>query len=160
MTTPSDLRFLAIDPGTKRIGLAIGGFDSGLASRLTVLHLAPGSTVQAEAIEAIARHVEEEGATRLLIGLPLNMDGTEGKESTRVRRFGDLVAARTGLVPVYVDERLTSENAEAVARQTGWTKKSGKPIDDLAAALLLQGFLDECRAREARAALDNSEGVS
>ena len=125
-----------------------------MATRLAVLHLPPGPLGTMIAIESIARHVEEEGATRLLIGLPLNMDGTEGKEATRVRKFGKQVATRTGLEPIFVDERLTSEEAEAVARQSGWTKRSGKPIDDLAAALLLQGYLDEQRALAARASLE------
>jgi len=125
-----------------------------MASRLAVVDVTPGGAGEDRAIEAIARQAEEEGATGLLIGLPLNMDGTEGKEAIRVRRFGERVAGRTGLEAVYHDERLTSEEAMSVARQSGWTPKSGKPIDDLAAALLLQGFLDERRALDARQRLD------
>ena len=157
MTTRFDRRILAIDPGTKRIGIAIGGVESGMASRLAVLDVTPGAAGEARAIEAIARHALEEGATGLLIGLPLNMDGTEGKEAIRVRRFGERVAQRTGLTPVFHDERLTSEEAMTVARQSGWTPKSGKPIDDLAAALLLQGFLDERRALATRHELDRTK---
>ena len=128
-----------------------------MATRLAVLDVTPGAAGEAMAIEAIARHALAEGATGLLIGLPLNMDGTEGKEAIRVRRFAGLVATRTGLSPLFCDERLTSEEAKVVARRNGWSSRSGKPIDDLAAALLLQGFLDESRAERTREALGTPE---
>ena len=129
-----------------------------MASRLAIVDVDPGPEGERRALDAIARHAADEGAGRLLVGLPLDMNGFEGKSAARARRFGERLAERTGLPVTFADERLTSEEAEAAARQTGWTPKSGKPIDDIAAALLLQGWLDDERARAARAALDEPAG--
>jgi len=154
LTTRSDDRILAVDPGTKRLGLAVGSVTQGLASRLAVIPIDPGLAGIERAIDAVVRHALEEDATRLLVGLPLHLDGREGKEARAARRFGLRLAEATGLPVEYADERLTSEAAMEEARKTGWTPKSRKPIDDLAAALLLQGWLDDARARAARQRLD------
>jgi putative Holliday junction resolvase len=156
LTTPSDDRILAVDPGTKRLGLAVAHRELGLASRLAVVTIDPGSAGLERAIATVARHAADEGATRLLVGLPLHLDGREGKEARAARRLGQRLAALTGLPVDFADERLTSEAAMAEARKTGWTPRSGRPIDDLAAALLLQGWLDDARARRARRDLDDA----
>ncbi|HEX7880493.1 MAG TPA: Holliday junction resolvase RuvX [Candidatus Eisenbacteria bacterium] len=156
MTTRSDDRILAVDPGTKRIGLAVASVTQGMASRLAVLDVQPGASGLERAVRAVARHAAEEEATRILVGLPLHLDGREGKEARAARRLGLALAEATGLPVDFADERLTSEAAIEEARKSGWTPKSKKPIDDLAAALLLQGWLDDASARAARQRLNES----
>ncbi len=151
------LRYLSIDLGDKRTGLAVGDSETGLVSPLTVLEV---SMVVAQGdllIEAIARASEEQlGPSRrpgspgarldspgeLVIGLPLNMDGTEGPRSKVVRAFARRVAQRTGRSFHYQDERLTSAQADWQMAKSGMTHQQKKERRDaLAAAAILQDFL-------------------
>lgn len=85
----------------------------------------------------------------ILIGLPLNMNGSEGLPAQRVREFAERLGRRTGLAVELCDERLTSVAAEELLRERGANpdRRSGK-VDALAAAILLQGYLDEQRRGE------------
>jgi putative Holliday junction resolvase len=104
-------------------------------------------------VAEVARYAEAEGAEALLVGLPLDGTGAEGPGVRRIRAFGERLAEVTGLPIFWVDEHLTSVEAEEAARRAGWNPRSKKPLDDLAAALLLQGYFDDERARAARAGL-------
>ena len=147
-TNPPEDRYLAVDYGTKRIGLAVGTARDRIAMRLTTL-VNPGKGGE-EMVRKVADIVHEEGATHLLVGLPLNMDGTAGAAAKSARAFGDRLARATGLPVSYVDERLSSEAALDLARNASGGRRVRKPIDDLAAAILLQGWFDEEDARRAR----------
>lgn len=149
-------RILAIDWGERRIGLAVGNRRDGLAVRLAIIDLKPGHARRPDPVLEVARHADEEGAEALLVGLPLDATGSEGPGVRRIRAFGEQVAAATGLPVFWVDEHLTSVEAEETARRVGWTPRSKQPLDDLAAALLLQGWFDDERARAARARLDDT----
>jgi putative holliday junction resolvase len=144
-------RFLAVDYGTRRIGLAVGSGRDGIAVTLGTLEVGP---VEEDAIRRAAEAAREEGATRLMVGLPLNMNGTEGDAARRARAFGDRLAAAAGLPVLFVDERLTSEAAREAARSASGGRRVSKPVDDLAAAILLQGWFDEEAARRARGNLE------
>jgi putative holliday junction resolvase len=155
MSPPTDWteeRFLAVDYGTRRIGLAVGSGRDGIAVTLGTLEVSP----EEEAIHRAAEAAREEGATRLMVGLPLNMNGTEGESARLARAFGDRLAAATGLPVIFVDERLTTEAAREAARNASGGRRVSKPVDDLAAAILLQGWFDEEAARRARGSLEPS----
>ncbi len=136
------MRYLALDLGGKRIGVAIGSDDFGLARPLTIIKRRSLS----EDFARIAELAQREGAEALVVGLPLNMDGTLGPQALWAQSYAEALAKHLGL-PLYLwDERLTSEEAEAIrAAQGRWRR--GEALDDVAAAVILQGFLDDQRRR-------------
>jgi putative Holliday junction resolvase len=134
-------RLLGIDHGSRRIGLAVGDTDTGLAfARPALRHRSEGDDVAR--IAALARSEE---AGLVVVGLPRNMDGSEGRQAAAARAFGERLAA-IGLSVVYHDERLTSWQAESEMTATGRrpTRHSGE-VDSAAARILLQDYLDAQR---------------
>ena len=90
-------------------------------------------------IEVICSELE---ITEIVIGLPLNMDGTEGERAEKAREFGEKVGRRTGLPVYYEDERLTTLEADEILDRTGHAKADRKTvIDQLAAILILESWL-------------------
>ncbi len=146
-------RYLGVDLGTRRIGLAVGDSEGGIVSPLDVLDAGP--TPEANA-GAILKAAEEYGADAIVVGLPLNMDGTEGpqaklskKLAAAIRRITAAPSPRGRVVAPRVflhDERLTSFAADRQLVEHGLTRKKKKARQDaLAAAILLQSFLDQKR---------------
>lgn len=133
------MRFLAIDLGQKRTGLAVGNDLTKLASPVDVIE-AGGDE---QRLAGVVRAIEEHGPDALVVGLPLNMDGSEGDAARQARRFGGQLQQRTGLAVHYVDERLTSAAADDRLARSGLTHGQKKARRDaVAAALILQTFLD------------------
>lgn len=143
------MRTLAIDPGDKRIGLAISDAGGQWATPLEVLSVSD----PLQAIPSIVRIVQQEGVERLVVGLPLNMDETLGPQALKVIEWSkQLIKSLEVLVlphhVVFVDERLSSFAAEqrlidlkrSGARLTRQQKKNR--LDAVAAADFLQAFLD------------------
>ena len=93
-------------------------------------------------LDAIAKAVQQHGPDAIVMGLPLNMDGSEGPAVQQARAFADEVRARTGLVVHLQDERLTSFEADQRMARSGRTHGEKKELRDaLAAAALLEDFL-------------------
>jgi len=154
-TNPPEERILAVDYGSRRIGLALGSTRDRVAVTLATVRLEGKGTVE-EAVGKVAALARGEDVTRLLIGLPLNMDGSVGPAARRARAFGERLARTTGLPAAFLDERLTSEAARDLARMSSGGKRIKKPIDDLAAVVLLQGWFDDEAARDARKRWESS----
>ena len=148
-------RILGIDLGDRRIGVALGDLEAMTAAPLATLRR--GKTV-AEDARRITRLAQEQRIEALIVGLPLNMDGSEGPQAARTREWANLIAQSTGLPLRLRDERLSSERAEArvgAARKS----KSGAPptsarrqaqrqrVDREAATLILQDELDDEASR-------------
>ncbi len=132
------MRYLAIDYGLKRTGLAICDADETLASPLEVL------TGQERLVERIADIIRAQKIEGIVVGLPLNMDDTEGSQAAKVRVFADQIARQTGLPVEFCDERLSSFGAEKKLQGLKITrKKKKKHLDAIAAAEFLQVFIDE-----------------
>lgn len=132
------MRYLAIDLGDKRTGLAVGDDVTGIATPLEVVVTSSPAELQ----RRIRRAVDAQGPDALVVGLPLNMDGSEGPAAKKVRAFGDALGAALGLPLHYVDERLSSAAADEQMARTGLTHKGKKERRDaLAAAAILRGFL-------------------
>ena len=132
------MRFLAIDYGERRTGLAVGDDEPGLASALAVIDTASSD----ERLRRIARAIEEQGPDALVLGLPLNMDGTEGPAAKTVRAFAGVLRDRFGLVVHLVDERLTSDAADTEMNRAGLSGRRKKAHRDaVAAATILSDFL-------------------
>ena len=133
------MRYLAIDLGDKRTGLATGDDDTKLVSPVGVLKIPRGEALVDAIMKAVAEH--EPGA--IVIGMPLHMDGTEGDRAKIAREFASDMTKRCGL-PVHLqDERLTSYAADQRMAGSGRTHKQKKQIRDaLAAAEILRDFLE------------------
>lgn len=139
------MRFLGIDPGMKRVGLALGDSESGFAS--------PHKTIErvddARMIQDIIDEARACEVSTLVLGLPLRMNGLEGPEAKRARLLAKALEKRGQLTVVLWDERLTTAGAERQLRESGLKgAKKKSMIDQAAATLLLQSYLD---ARSARA---------
>lgn len=137
MTAPAR-RFLAVDVGGKRTGLALGDTVTRMAMPVQVLHAPRGPAL----LEALARAVREHAPDAVVMGLPLNMDGSEGPAAAQARVFAAEVEARTGVAVHLQDERLTSFEADQRMARSGRTHGEKKELRDaLAAAALLEDFL-------------------
>lgn len=131
-------RVIGLDHGARRIGLAVGDTETGMAFARPALR-------RRNLDHDLARLVElcgEERAGTVVIGLPLNADGSEGSQAAAVRQFGERLE-RVGLPVVYEDERLTTWEAGERLRDEGRrpTRRSGE-LDSAAARLILQQYLD------------------
>ncbi len=128
---------LGFDFGSKRIGVAIGQELTGSARALVTLNNRNG----APDWEAISRLITEWQPAALVVGLPLNLDGTDHEVTRLARRFGNRLRGRYNL-PVYtMDERLSSVEAEAQLAAQGRYEKAD--VDKVAAQLILQGWLEQ-----------------
>lgn len=146
---------LGLDVGRRRIGIA--GCDGlGLiATGLTTLERTTFGTDVA-ALGAIA---QERQVTVLVVGLPYLLDGGLGAQAKQVQRFARGLSKTLGLPIVFVDERLTSVEAEALMRQAGESPRDQKGlVDRKAAALILQQWLDEQRHTRTAASEDSPDG--
>ncbi len=139
------VRFLCIDLGDKRTGLALGDRVTGLVSPAGVIETPIAERAGEALLDAIAAAIDEQvgkSACELVVGLPLNMDGTEGPRAKIVRAFAARIAARTGRAVRFQDERLTSADADWSMARSGMThKEKKKRRDALAAAAILRDFL-------------------
>lgn len=144
----SEGRILALDFGKRRIGMAISDPLRLIATGLSTLT----RTTIREDLEHIARVAAEHEVRLFLLGHPLNMDGTEGKQALNAREFGGRLQRKTGIPMQLWDERLTSVEAEEMLRERGERpdRRSGT-VDRLAAALLLQRYLDHHHQAESEA---------
>ena len=132
-------RILALDLGRKRIGLALSDPLGISAQGLETLQR---TTIREDiaALEAIAR---QHDVKLILLGHPLNMNGTEGRQARYTSDFAERLTERTGLPVRFWDERMTSIEAGRVLRDSGISiEKRAKAVDRLAAVILLSSFLD------------------
>jgi len=135
-------RVLGFDYGTQKIGVAVGQSITGAARELSVLKARDGVPNWDE----IAKLLKEWQPDALIVGLPLNMDGSGSDISARAEKFARRLHGRFGL-PVHLhDERLSSFAARGErSKQDGGRKSRDKPIDALAAALIVEGFLEQLK---------------
>ncbi len=140
------MRVLAVDPGERRVGLAATDESGAIALPLRTLHREGESTrTTAGRIAEAARRI---GAERIVMGLPLRLDGSEGLAARRARALGTELNERFGLPVEYWDERWTSVQAEASLRRAGIRGRRRRDVVDQAAAtLLLQSWLAARGAR-------------
>jgi putative Holliday junction resolvase len=129
---------MAVDIGARRIGFAVSAFG-GISVPFTTREVSAPS----QAVPAIAAVAKEAEAELVLIGLPLNMDGTEGEMALNCRLIGMQVERIAGLPVRYWDERLSTVSAEKLMIEGDLSrKKRRKNIDKMSAQIFLQSFLD------------------
>jgi putative Holliday junction resolvase len=134
-------RLLGFDYGTRQIGVAVGQTLTGTAQPLRVLKARDGVPDW----QQIAALIDEWKPDALVVGLPLNMDGTPSDMSARAEKFARRLEGRYRLAVHCVDERLSTFEAKQALRDSRRTPSSYRddPVDALAAALLLQTWLGE-----------------
>lgn len=136
-------RALAIDFGTKRVGLAVSDSLGIAATPIAVLE---GLTPDRVADE-VARLARDRGVGVLVVGLPMNMDGSEHRSAPDIRRRAEMCSRRAGLPVEWVDERLTTVQADRHLREAGFARQGRRDrVDRVAAALILQSWLAQKRA--------------
>ena len=141
------MRVLGIDFGTKRVGLAISDETGTIAQALDYLDGGSDKSVS----EAVVRVASERGVGKIVVGVPLRMNGQPSEQTERTLRFVKALQSATKMPVIHWDERLTSKQAERALIEGDVRRKDRREkIDKLAAQLLLQSYLDaqEARMRE------------
>ena len=134
------VRVLALDLGSKRIGVAVSDRSGTIASPLTVV---TRSSSRAADHRRIAELVSEEEAERVVVGLPLSLDGTLGPAAVAAREEAEVLAGTLAVPVEAFDERLTTVTAERALMEAGMrTEARRRVVDKVAAAVMLQAWLD------------------
>ena len=139
------MRYLAIDHGQKRTGLAVSDASETLVSPHSIIT----TTKEEELLRRILEILDTEEIEAVVIGLPVNMDGTEGSRSKIVRHFASALQQRIRQPVLLHDERLSSFEAESLVSQLELThKKKKKRLDAIAAAAILRSFFEDNVGRQ------------
>jgi putative Holliday junction resolvase len=141
------MRVLGIDPGLRRIGLAISDETGLIATPLTAIAVSGAEQIVAKlAVEVVRLEVE-----RVVVGLPLRLDGRESDAARAARKLSSRLAEASGLQVVLWDERLSTKAAERALREGGVRgAKRRAAVDSVAATLILQSYLDAELERHGR----------
>jgi putative Holliday junction resolvase len=136
------MRVIAVDPGTKRVGVAVSDPTGTIAQALTTVPAEPRHTLAARLTQIAA----DQEAKRIVVGLPRRLDGSYGPEAKSARELADELRAASSLPVELVDERLTTVAAERSLVAGGVRRaKRRLSVDRVAATLLLQSHLDRNR---------------
>jgi putative holliday junction resolvase len=158
MSLPSSGRLLAVDWGEIRFGLALSDESQTLATPLETLARRAGKRFpMPRLLEILGAHAP----VGILVGLPLDPAGREGKSAAAAREMAEAIAGRSGLPLELWDERMSTARAlSAIQEQGGSTRGRRGDVDALAAAVMLQNFLDARRAvRREKAVNSDEEGA-
>ncbi len=136
------MRLMGLDIGEKTIGVAVSDELGLTAQGVTVIRRSSKKADRRALSDLVAFYQAE----RLVLGLPRNMNGSLGPKAREVERFGDWAGEALGLPVDYVDERLTTVAAQRTLLEGDVSRaKRRRIVDQLAAALILQGYLDRRR---------------
>lgn len=132
-------KYLAIDYGDRRVGLAISDFDKEMAFPREVITYEN----QAELVRRLADFCESESVSRVIVGLPIEMDGSMGEQFQKTQQFGALLKDVISPIPVeYFDERLTSKQAKRMLHKQGFKERDHKgQTDMISAQLILEAYM-------------------
>lgn len=132
------MRVMGIDYGDARTGIAISDLLCSIVGTTTVIH----SRRQDKTLEEICRLIQEHGVTELVMGLPKNMDGSEGPRAQLCREFAQQLEIASGIQVAMWDERRTTVEAHNILSEHNYHgKKRKNTVDAVAASLILEGYL-------------------
>jgi putative holliday junction resolvase len=135
-------RTLGLDVGDRRIGIALSDPEGILASPFTIIERADDE----QSITAIADIVQKQGVNLIIAGLPQSLSGAEGQQAEKVRAFIQKLSERVPVPVVFRDERLTTVAVSRLMQSVSSRKSKKKERQDArAAAVILQGYLDEVK---------------
>ena len=130
---------MALDYGDVRIGIAFSDLLQTIAYPFQTYR----RKTLAEDLNYFLNLVKEKEVSKIILGLPVNMDGSVGERALKTKEFGEELSKTTGLEVEYVDERLTSVEAEEILISSGVRREKRKEvIDKIAAALILESYLN------------------
>ncbi|MBD3378895.1 MAG: Holliday junction resolvase RuvX [Candidatus Omnitrophica bacterium] len=133
------MRFMGIDLGTRNIGVAVSDESCTIAQGRDVVK----RTSDKEAADEIASMACRYGVSGIVVGLPVNMDGSEGERAEDARKFASLLENVSGIDVTLFDERLSTKEAEDILILADMSRaKRRRVIDKMAAQLILQTYLD------------------
>ncbi|MFH0768405.1 MAG: Holliday junction resolvase RuvX [Chloroflexota bacterium] len=137
------MRKLGLDIGDKRIGVALSDPGGILASPFTIIDCKD----EKQDIETIINIVNQHEVEQIIVGLPRSLDGSIGRQAQKVEAFVQKLRSQTEIPLEFRDERLTTVSARRLMREASTKKSKRKVRDDaVAAALILQGYLDETKS--------------
>lgn len=135
-------RFISLDIGDKRIGVAVSDPFNSYALPVKTVHR---KNLKADLVE-IEKIVKEKFATKIVCGVPVNFDGSASIQTEKAKFFIEKLKEKTGLEIIEVDERCTTIEAEEVLISQGFDRKERKSyVDSLAATTILESFLNELK---------------
>lgn len=132
------MRIMGVDYGDARTGVAVSDLMCSIVGNTTVIH----SRNPEKTIDALCKIIEEQGVGEIVVGLPKNMDGSEGPRAELCREFAERLRDITGLPVNHWDERRTTVEAHNILSQHNYHGKKRKDtVDAVAASLILEGYL-------------------
>lgn len=143
------MRVIGLDYGTKTVGVALSDEAQIIAQPYLTIERKHANKLRQTyaAIEAI---IDEQNVDRIVLGYPKNMNNTEGERVADTKCFKENLERRTGLPVIFVDERLTTVEANRILEETGVAVSARKAyIDKMAAAIILQNYLDAEKGKDA-----------
>ena len=136
------MKILAIDYGDARTGVAVSDLTGSIVGFTTVIH----SWNREKTLSELQRLVKEQGAQRVVMGFPRNMDGSEGPRAELYRAFAKTLSERLGMEVRLWDERRTTVEAHQILSEHNYHgKKRKNTVDAVAASLILEGYLSYLR---------------
>ncbi len=138
------MKYIGLDYGAKTVGVALTEATGTIPHGVEIVRRDSEKRLR-RTCARIEEIIIAEQVDEIVIGLPLNMDGTEGDRTEKARAFGEMVARRTGLPVHFMDERLSTVEAYEIMDDTEvYDRKDRKArVDSIAAAIILQDFLNE-----------------
>ena len=142
------MKYLGLDYGSKTVGVAVTDATGTVIREVEIIRRQKEKMLR-RTCARIEEIVSVEKAEIIVIGLPLNMDGSEGERAEKARIFGEMVARRTGLPVRFQDERLTTVEASEIMDENGIRKEEDRKahVDSVAAAVILGDFLNSGKDR-------------
>lgn len=142
------MRILGLDFGSKTVGVAVSDGLLLTAQGVETIERKDENKLRTTCAR-IEELIAEYEITEIVLGLPKNMNNTEGERVEKTKAFGEMLERRTGLPVHYWDERLTTVAAEQILMESGVRRENRKAvIDKVAAGLILQGYLDCLKTKE------------
>ena len=142
------MRILGLDFGSKTVGVAVSDGLLLTAQGVETIEHKDENKLR-KTCARIEELIAEYEITEIVLGLPKNMNNTEGERVEKTKAFGEMLERRTGLPVHYWDERLTTVAAEQILMESGVRRENRKAvIDKVAAGLILQGYLDCLKTKE------------
>ena len=142
------MRILGLDFGSKTVGVAVSDVLLLTAQGVETIERKDENKLR-KTCARIEELIAEYEITEIVLGLPKNMNNTEGERVEKTKAFGEMLERRTGLPVHYWDERLTTVAAEQILMESGVRRENRKAvIDKVAAGLILQGYLDCLKTKE------------
>ncbi len=141
----SSKRIMGLDFGSKTVGVAMGDPTGLIASPLEIIEREREDKLR-KTLARIEAIIEEYEVSKIVLGLPLNMDASSGERVRKTQEFKEMLERRTGLEVIFQDERLTTVEAHEIMSDVnvkGYDRK--KYVDKIAAAIILQSYLDSVK---------------